>query len=650
MRYFQIYYLLFGGSILSLLWVGCEKPSDKDMGRLKSDYPITPISFDQVDIHDGFWRPRIDTNRNVTIPFDFQKAEETGRIHNFAVAGGVVEGEFEGLRYNDSDVYKIIEGASYALSLVPDPALSTYLDSVIALIAAAQEADGYLFTTRTINPDNPKDADSVRWGNLAHDHELYNAGHLYEAAVAHYQATDKRDLLDVAIKNADLIDQVFGPGKKIGVPGHQEIEIGLIKLYRVTGEKRYLNLARFFLDNRGEGSAYSQDHLPVTAQTEAVGHAVRAGYMYAAMADIAALQQDSAYEKAMDEIWKDVVSSKLYLTGGVGASRKGEAFGESYELPNATAYNETCAAIASMLWNYRLFLLHGEAKYYDVLERTLYNGFLSGVSLEGDAFFYPNPLESDGKTPFNQGLATRSPWFNTACCPVNVVRFLPSLAGYIYAMQKDQLYVNLYINSSITIATDSQQVSLRLATSYPWEGDIKMTFLSQKPQQFSINLRIPGWATNQPVPGDLYTYRHRDNRSLALQVNGELVFPEIKNGYARIERIWKPGDEIRLVLPMSVRQVIAHKKVLANQGKVALERGPIVYCMEAIDNGGTLEKIQLVTDEPFSSEYISTKLGGIVQLQGKALKNDRTVEFTAIPYYAWSHRGAGEMKVWLPYK
>jgi len=638
--------------ILLLLSAGLIGACQQDLNPAETinDYPVSPVPFTSVHINEGFWKPRLDTNREVTIPFDFAKCEETGRINNFAVAGGVVEGEFQGRRYDDSDVFKVIEGASYSLSLYPDKDLEVYLDSVIALIAAAQEEDGYLFTTRTINPDDPLDADSLRWGNLEQDHELYNVGHMYEAAVAHYQATGKRTLLDVAIKNANLIDRVFGPGKRQGVPGHQEIEIGLVRLYRVTGDERYLNLARFFLDQRGNGNAYSQDHLPVIQQTEAVGHAVRAGYMYAGMADVAALTRDSAYLVALDSIWQDVVSTKLYITGGVGASRKGESFGKPYELPNATAYNETCAAIASMLWNYRLFLLHGKAKYMDVFERTLYNGFLSGISLDGNSFFYPNPLESDGKTPFNQGRATRSPWFSTACCPVNVVRFLPSMAGYIYATQQEDIYVNLYINNSSNIYTSNHEIGVIQETRYPWEGNVNITVTPGEAHEFALMLRIPGWTNNQPVPSNLYRYKYRNNQKIVLKVNGEPIFPELINGYARIQRIWQPGDYVELSMPMPVRQVVAHEAVLENSGKIALERGPVVYCAEGVDHGGSLANIAIPQKPKFEVKFQPELLKGIVSLHTTIEYLGKNMELLAIPYYAWSHRGEGEMKVWLPVK
>jgi len=428
--------------IFCILGLTCSKNHQKD-------YPIKPVAFNEVEITDSFWLPRLETNRKVTIPFAFKKCEETGRIDNFAKAAGLMEGDFEGKRYNDSDVFKIMEGAAYSLSLKRDTELEKYMDDLIDKVAESQEKDGYLYTNRTINPENPAPgAGEKRWSNLGSSHELYNVGHMYEAAVAYYQATGKRAFLNVALKNADLITELFGPAGIKEFPGHQEIEIGLVKLFRVTGKKKYLDLAKFFLDVRGKKeykkmfdensdfSIYNQDwylqaHKPVIEQSEAIGHAVRATYMYSGMADVAAMTRDTAYIKAIDRIWDDVVSKKLYLTGGIGSRHEGEAFGDAYELPNKTAYNETCAAIGNVFWNFRLFLLHGEAKYLDVLERTLYNGLLSGISLSGDLFFYPNPLEADGKFKFNQGALSRKPWFDCACCPGNLVRFLPSLPGYI---------------------------------------------------------------------------------------------------------------------------------------------------------------------------------------------------------------------------
>jgi len=626
----------------------------------RKDYPVKPVPFTDVHVADQFWAPRIETNRTVSIPFAFKNCEETGRIDNFSKAAGLMEGQHVGIRFDDSDVYKIMEGAAYSIRLHPDPDLEKYLAALIATVSAAQEDDGYLYTARTIDPEHPaKGAGDQRWSNLRWSHELYCAGHMYEAAVAHYMATGKRSFLDVAISNADLIDSVFGPGKKRDVPGHQEIEIGLAKLYRVTGNEKYLKLAKFFLDERGHAhgrelyGSYTQDHKPVIEQHEAVGHAVRAAYMYSGMADVAALTGDTDYVEALDRIWANVVSEKLYLTGGIGASRRGEAFGGNYELPNKSAYNETCAAIGNVLWNHRLFLLHGDAKYIDVLERTLYNGLISGVSLEGDSFFYPNPLESDGEYKFNQGSATRSPWFRCACCPGNVTRFVPSIPGYAYAYRDNVLYVSLFVSGSATGMMANVPGRITQTTRYPWDGTVKMTIEPERPAEFAVYVRIPGWARNRPVPSDLYQYMNSSNEEATLKVNGRPVALDIEKGFARIQRTWQRGDTIELELPMPVRRVVAHEKVEANVGKVAIERGPIVYCAEAVDNGGHVLDLVLPDDAPLETEFRQDMLGGVTVVTGTARALARNAaaaserDFVAIPYYAWSHRGVGEMAVWL---
>ena len=644
--------------LIMLLFVSCGT-------KTRKDYPIQPVQFTDVIFTDRFWSPRLETNRKVTIPYDFKKCEETGRIDNFAKAGGLMEGEFIGIRYNDSDVFKVIEGASYSLSIHPDPELEKYLDDLIAKIAAAQEDDGYLYTARTIDPDNPApNAGDTRWSYLLSCHELYNVGHMYEAAVAYYQATGKRSLLDVAIKNANLINSIFGPGKRHDVPGHQEIEIGLAKLYRVTGEKKYLDLAKFFLDERGYahgrdlytayGNAeYTQDHKPVLEQDEAVGHAVRAGYMYSGMADIAALTDDPEYVKAIDKIWDNVVSKKLYITGGIGARHRGEAFGDNYELPNASAYNETCAAIANMMWNYRLFLLHGNAKYIDVLERTLYNGFLSGVSFDGNEFFYPNPLKSFGNHK-------RSPWFDCSCCPTNVVRFLPSLPGYVYAQKNGIIYVNLFISGNTSIEIKNNTVNLKQDTQYPWDGKVKISVDPEKSEKFAVYVRIPGWSQGQPVPSDLYRFLNTSEEKVTLKVNGEETDIVPDKGYARIERVWQKGDVIELNIPMPIRKVLANEKVKDDAGRFSLERGPIVYCAEWKDNDGHVLNLFLPENTTFTTERRDDLLNGVTVITGKAFglyksEDGKSVEekeqdFMAIPYYAWAHRGQGEMIVWLPYE
>ncbi|MFZ5519009.1 MAG: glycoside hydrolase family 127 protein [Candidatus Zhuqueibacterota bacterium] len=623
---------------------------------------IKQVPFTDVKFEDTFWKPRLETNRTVTVPYDFKKCEETGRIDNFAKAGGLMEGKFEGIRYNDSDVFKVVEGASYSLLLHPDTELEKYLDDLIFKIAAAQEDDGYLYTNRTIDPKNPaRAAGETRWSYLNHSHELYNVGHMYEAAVAHFQATSKRTLLDVAIKNADLIDSVFGPGKRHDPPGHQEIEIGLVKLYKVTGEKRYLNLAKFFLDQRGRyinrepytsgaGAEYTQDHTPVVEQDEAVGHAVRAGYMYSGMADVAALTGDTNYIAAIDKIWANVVSKKLYITGGIGARHDGEAFGDNYELPNRTAYNETCAAIANIMWNLRLFLLHGDAKYIDVMERTLYNGFLSGVGMSGNEFFYPNPLESIGNHK-------RSPWFDCACCPVNVVRFLPSLPGYVYGQMDDIIYINLYIPGQASIQLLGNSIQLKQESNYPWDGNIKITVEPATAADFSLYVRIPGWALSRPVPSDLYRYADNANGEIALSVNGAPVKLAIHKGYARIHRTWNKNDRVELTLAMPIRKVLSHTAVKDDSGKLSLERGPIVFCAEWPDNGGHALNLLMPENTELRAEHKPDLLNGVTVLTGQVFGlygekdnvQKKQQEFLAIPYYAWAHRGQGEMAVWLPY-
>lgn len=640
-------YILLG---VLLAFSGCspqtgERPPE-DRAGLKA------VPFTAVRVDDSFWRPRIETNRTVTIPTNFEKSEETGRISNFARAGGLEEGPHQGLHYDDSDVFKIIEGAAYSLSQTPDPKLEAYLDDLIAKIAAAQEEDGYLYTIRTLEAvATSKRAGQERWSYLVHSHELYNVGHLYEAAVAHYRATGKRTLLDVAIENADLITEIFGPGKNHDVPGHQEIEIGLAKLYQVTGEEKYLQLAKFFLDQRGHGErrseggrledpTYNQDHASVVEQNEAVGHAVRALYQYSGMADVAVLTGDDSYLPALRSLWEDVVYKKTYITGGVGSRRGGESFGTAYELPNASAYNETCAAVASILWNYRLFLLHRDAGYLDVVERTLYNGFLSGVSLKGDTFFYPNPLAADGKTEFNQGSGTRQPWFNTSCCPTNVSRFLPSLPGYLYATEGNDLYINLFAGSQAQVDTQSNRLTVTQRTGYPWEGEVNITIRPERVGEFNVYLRIPGWARNEPSPGGLYSYDRDLSDEVSIEVNGEAVAVGLKQGFARIRRRWQAEDTIRLRLPVAVRRVRSRQEVATNAGLVALERGPLVYCVEGVDNGGTVKAVHLKPSAEFRVSPKGKLLGGVHVIEWDG--------FTAVPYYAWSNRGVGDMAVWLP--
>jgi uncharacterized protein len=629
-----------------------------------NDYPIHAVPFTDVMINDSFWSPRIEINRTVTIPHDFAKCEETGRINNFAIAGKKKTGKFKGLCFDDSDVYKIIEGASYSLATHPDPELSKYLDSLITLIAAAQEPDGYLYTYRTVNVLNNEKDVAERWKlERIGSHETYNQGHMFEAAVAHYMATGKRTLLDVAIKSADMFCNTFGPGKAQSlVSGHQEIEIGLVKLYRVTGEKKYLDLAKLMLENRGKSNyaydpthfwdspANHQDDKPIHQQTEAYGHAVRATYMYTAIADVAALTNDTSYENIIDKIWNNVVSTKIYITGSIGASPRGEEYGTDYSLANDTAYNETCAAISNVFWNHRMFLLHGESKYYDVLERTLYNGLISGYSLDGKEFFYPNVLESDGAKKYNMGACGRQQWFGCSCCPTNISRFISSLAGYIYATNKDTVFVNLFIGSKGKTTLGGKNLTISQVTEYPWKGKIQIIMDPENQMNAVVAVRIPCWTTNNPLPGDLYSFTNKIDASFKLVVNSKKIPCEMHNGYVLISRRWNKGDKIELELQMPIRKIIANEKVKADSGRICLSRGPLVYCAEGVDNNGKVLNLMLKSADSFNFDLRKDLSNGIWGISGKAYIDKRIVPFKAIPYFAWGNRGCNEMEVWFKKK
>ena len=622
----------------------------------KVQEPIQQVPFTNVHFKDNFWAPRIETNRTVSIPSAFKECEKNGRFDNFALAAGLMKGEQKGdFSFDDTDPYKIIEGASYSLAVKYDKKLDAYLDSVINLIRAAQEPDGYLTTCVT----NKCTRLSGWWGNARweriNSHELYNCGHLYEAAVAHFQATGKRTLLDVALKNADLICTVFGPDKgQIHRPsGHPIVEMALAKLYKVTGKKKYLDLAKYFVEETGRGtdghrlSEYSQDHKPILKQDEIVGHAVRAGYLYSGVADVAALTHDTAYFKALTRIWDNMAGKKLFITGGIGSRAQGEGFGPNYELNNHTAYAETCAAIANVYWNQRMFQATGDAKYIDVLERALYNGVISGVSLSGDKFFYDNPLESMGQHE-------RQVWFGCACCPGNITRFMASAPGYMYATQGADIIINLYVQSNGKVKTGSNTVQLAQTTQYPWNGDVKIKVTPEKPGNFSIKLRIPGWAKNEPVPTDLYSFADKQDGKYEIYVNGKLTSVIESNGYADISRNWKMGDVIELKLPMPVRRIQANEKVKDDRGKLAIERGPIVYCLEGWDQGDKhIFNKYISEDAQFSIEYKKDLLNGVMILKGSAKEvslngEEKEVPVTAIPYSTWNNRGAGEMAVWIP--
>lgn len=623
--------------------------------KMYSQYPIRPVLFTAVKLTDQFWAPRIKTNHDITIPFTLGKCHETGRIKNFEMAAGLKTGEFcTQFTFDDTDVYKIIEGACYAFQISKDPVLEARVDSLIALIGKAQEPDGYIYTNRTIMGDNAHEwAGSKRWEKEEDlSHELYNIGHLIEAAIAHFHATGKRNFLSIAVKAADRVCADLGWGKIEVYPGHQIIELAMAKLYQVTGDKKYLDAGKFFLDVRDGGDAYNQAHKKVVDQHEAVGHAVRATYMYAGMADIAALTRDASYINAIDAIWEDVVSKKIYITGGIGATGNGEAFGKAYDLPNMSAYNETCASIANIYWNYRLFLLHGDAKYFDVLERTLYNAFLSGVALTGDRFFYPNPLESHGQH-------ARSPWFSCACCPGNVARFVPSVGGYFYAQKDRSIFVNLFAEGSASFDLLDNHVVLNQKTNYPWDGNIEITVLPEKNTVFELKVRVPGWATGRPIPSDLYRYADTHQEQPKAFLNDKPVQLALQQGYWVVNRKWKKGDKVRLELPMAPRRVVAHEKVQADQDKVAIQRGPLVYCAEWPDNKNKVLNLVMPTTSALKNEFEKDLLNGVYVIHADAKSIVRTsVETSAsrgtrislIPYYAWAHRGPGEMMVWIPEK
>ncbi len=621
-----------------------------------TDYPIQPVVFTEVHLDDAFWRPRMITNAEKTIPYIQQRLKTEGRIDNFLAAAGKRENKVcSEYPFDDTDVYKWLEGASYSLQEEKNPRLEKFMDSLIAIIGAAQEKDGYLYTFRTIKPAvlHPW-LGNARWlKDEDLSHELYNAGHLYEAAYAHYNATGKKTLLNIALRNADLLVKTFGWGKLEIYPGHQIVELGLVKLYRITGDRKYLDLAKFFLDVRGPGGEkYNQAHKKVIDQREAVGHAVRAAYMYSGMADVAALTGDKDYLTAIDAIWHDVVEKKIYITGGIGATNNGEAFGDPYQLPNMSAYAETCAAIGNVYWNLRMFLLHGDSKYIDVLERTLYNGLLSGISLDGTHFFYPNPLASVGQHE-------RSAWFSCACCISNMTRFLPSVPGYVYAKEGNNLYVNLFMSNKSTIGLSSGKVEIEQVTNYPWNGDVKFSINPASSKTFSVRVRIPGWAENNPIPGDLYTAHGKAN-NVTLKINGKNFNYKVEKGYAVITRKWKKGDKMELSLPMSVQHVFANNKVNDDKGRFALQYGPIVYCLEGADNkDSVVQNIVVDTNSVVNVSFNAGMLNGInvLTMQGAAAKRQlgsnelitASQKVTAIPYYAWNNRGAGEMEVWIPY-
>jgi len=636
--------------ILSLILIGATQLAVAQ----QKDYPIQPLSFTSVKLQDSFWLPRIETNRTVTIPASFARCENTGRVKNFEMAAAK-KGKFCTVYpFDDTDIYKTIEGASYSMAIHPDAKLDTYVDSLIYKVKLAQEPDGYLYTARTIDPLHPhKWSGPERWvqeNNMSH--ELYNSGHLFEAAAAHYQATGKRNLLDIALLNADLLLQTFGPGKRHVAPGHEIVEMGLVRLYRITGKQGYLQLAKFFIDERGKraydknsadvwkNGSYFQDDEPVTEQDEAEGHAVRAMYLYSGMADVAALTGDKGYLDAIDRIWNNMVSKKIYVQGGIGAIGNGERFGDNYELPNSTAYNETCAAIGNVFWNQRMFLLHGESKYVDVMEKVLYNGLISGVGLDGKSFFYTNALQIIKDTKHKDMESARSGWFECSCCPTNIARFLPSLPGYIYAQRGKDTFVNLYVSGSARLIIDGQPVTIEQQNNYPWNGLLNFNVVPQTQQEFTLRFRLPGWARNQAIPDDLYSFANGVPSVITIKINGQPAKYAVESGYAVITKAWKPNDKVQVNLPMPVRKVKADTRIKDDIGKTALQKGPVIFCAEWKDNGGKVSNLRLPSKASFNVQFEPGMLGGV-----DVLKSDG---ITAIPYYSWANRGEGEMMVWFP--
>jgi DUF1680 family protein len=633
-----------------------------------TDYPIKPVPFTDVKVEDNFWSRRIETNRTVTIPASFARCENTGRVKNFEMAATRIGKFCTAYPFDDTDIYKTIEGASYSMAVHPDPKLDAYVDSLITIVGKAQEPDGYLYTARTIDPLHPHAwSGPERWVKENElSHELYNSGHLFEAASAHYLATGKRNFLNIALKNANLLVATFGPDKRHVAPGHEIVEMGLVRLYRITNKKEYLDLAKFFIDERGKrvydktstdewkNGKYWQDEALVTDQDEAEGHAVRAMYLYSGIADVAALTGDKEYITAIDRIWENMVGKKMYVQGGIGAIPGGERFGNDYELPNATAYNETCAAIGDIFWNQRMFLLHGDSKYIDVLEKVLYNGLISGVGLDGKSFFYTNAMQITNGFTHPALEPGRSGWFECSCCPTNMVRFLPSLSGYIYAQKANSVFVNLFIAGKAKLLVNNQAVNIEQHNNYPWNGMLSFNIRPDVPSDFALRIRIPGWARAEAIPLNLYSFQNKSVSKFSLKLNGKTVAYQMENGYAVIDRKWQKGDQIQLNLPMDVKKVIANKALAEDQNKIAMQRGPVMYCTEWKDNNGSVSNLAVAENIVFTPFAEPGLLNGVIVLKGSAIAKStdgapaKKVELTAIPYYSWANRGKGEMSVWLP--
>jgi uncharacterized protein len=630
-------------------WVHAQSPAPS----------FEPISFAEVQINDAFWKPRMDKVASVTLRACIDYTEtKTPRIRNFEIASGKRKGKFEGIFYDDSDVYKALEAIAYSIKDRPDSALEKKADEWIDKIAAAQLPDGYLNTYFTLNGLDK------RWTDMSM-HEDYNGGHLIEAAVAFYDATGKRKLLDVATRFANHFDSLFGPRKRHWVTGHEELELALVKLYKTTNDKKYLDLASWLLEERGHGfahgytwtdwkdTAYAQDKTPVRDTKEITGHAVRAMYLYTGAADVASLTQDLGYLNAMKSVWGDVVERNMYITGGIGSSGSNEGFSKDYDLPNQQAYCETCASVGMILWNQRMNTLTGESKYVDVLEKALYNGALDGLSLSGDRFFYGNPLASEGRNK-------RSEWFGTACCPANIARLVASLGNYIYDKSDKSIWVNLFVGSKTRVLLAESEIGIEQETNYPWDGAVKIKVTPTKKTTLALHIRIPCWAEGRPVPGNLYHFVNSQPTGFTLKVNDKIVPYQMEKGYAVINREWKKGDLLTLDFPMVVQQVLASEAVEADIDRVALQRGPLVYCVEGADNNGHAWNILMPDYTSFVSSFQKDLLGGVVTVQAEVpvvtIAADgfsvasRRQTVSAIPYYAWCNRIPGPMQVWLPRK
>jgi DUF1680 family protein len=617
------------------------------------------VNFSKVNITDNFWKPKIDKVATVTMKACIYQTEiKTPRIRNFEKVANNKGEKFEGIYYDDSDVYKALEAMAYALKTHPDPSLEAKADEWIDKVAGAQLPDGYLdtyFTLRDINQ---------RWTNIE-AHEDYNAGHLIEAAVAYYNVTGKRKLLDVAIRLANHIDSTFRMGNKKWFSGHEEIELALVKLYRVTNDDRYLKLADWYLQQRGKGGiytygktwftpAYWQDLKPVKDQTEITGHAVRAMYLYTGAADVAALTGDNGYMTAMQKVWEDVVYRNMYITGGIGSAGDNEGFTKDYDLPNEDAYCETCASVGMVLWNQRMCQLTGDSKYIDVLERSLYNGALDGLSLSGDHFFYDNVLASNSQHQ-------RREWFGTACCPANVARLVTSVGNYIYGKSSDGIWVNLFVGSNTNIKMGNTDVAVKMETNYPWDGKVKLNIDPSKKSKFKLYFRTPGWLSEQSNTQGLYHFEDQNPPlSSVFSVNGKAATTKFEHGYAVVEREWKEGDVVDVSLTMVPRKVVAVDSVRLDHNRIALQRGPLVYCVEGADNKDGVWNLTLPPNTNFTATDYKILDEPVVALQtelpsAKANENGDGIKIekrkiTAIPYYCWANRGANDMQVWLPTK